>query len=73
MGCIATKTERQGGDLRTAAAREGGELNISVSLVCTVNLQAPYLRVEPEYVWLTESNLWEAIVSVETNRAWKAE
>ena len=72
MGCIATKTRREGGDLRTETGRQGGTLNISVSLVCTVNLQKPYLRVEPEYVWLTESNLWEAIVGVETNRAWVA-
>ena len=83
MGCIATHTTRQGGDLRTEAtrqggalgisvAREGGALGIRVSLVCTVNLQKPFLRVEPEYVWLTESNLWQAVVGVETNRAWKA-
>ena len=84
MGCIATHTTRQGGDLRTEAtrqggalgisvAREGGALGIRVSLVCTVNLQKSYLRVEPEYVWLTESNLWTAVMQVEANLQWQVE
>lgn len=84
MGCIATHTTRQGGNLRTEAtrqggtlgvstARQGGTLNISVSLVCSVNLQEPYIRVSPEYVWLTESNLWTAVMQVEANRPWHVE
>ena len=73
MGCIATHTTRQGGDLQTEATRQGGTLGIRVSLVCSVNLQEPYIRVEPEYVWLTESNLWQAVMQVESNRAWRVE
>ena len=84
MGCIATHTTRQGRDLRTEATRQGGALGVSVarlggalgirvSLVCSVNLQEPYIRVEPEYIWLTESNHWKAIVQVESNRAWTVE
>lgn len=84
MGCITTHTTRQGGDLRTEAtrqggalgvsvAREGGALGIRVSLVCSVNLQEPYIRVSPDYVWLTESNLWTAVMQVESNRPWRVE
>ena len=84
MGCIATHTTRQGGDLQTEAtrqggalgisvAREGGALGIRVSLVCSVNLQEPYIRVSPDYVWLTESNLWTAVMQVEANRPWHVE
>ena len=84
MGCRATHTTRQGGDLRTEAtrqggalgvsvAREGGALGIRVSLVCSVNLQEPYIRVSPDFVWLTESNLWTAVMQVEANRPWHVE
>lgn len=73
MGCISTHTTRQGGDLRTEATRQGGTLDISVSLVCSVNLQEPYIRVSPDFVWLTESNLWTAVMQVESNRPWRVE
>ena len=73
MGCIQTYTTRQGGDLRTEATRQGGALDISVSLVCSVNLQEPYIRVSPDFVWLTESNLWTAVMQVESNRPWRVE
>lgn len=84
MGCITTHTTRQGGDLRTEAtrqggtlgvsvAREGGSLDIRLSLVCSVNLQEPYIRVSPDFVWLTESNLWQAVMQVESNRPWHVE
>lgn len=71
MGCIQTYTTRQGGDLRTEATRQGGALG--VSLVCSVNLQEPYIRVSPDFVWLTESNLWTAVMQVESNRPWRVE
>lgn len=83
MGCIAThttriggfrtETGRLGGNLSTRFQREGGTLLVSVSLVCSVNNANGYVRVEPEYIWLTESNLFSAIVNVESNTGWKAE
>lgn len=83
MGCIATQARRLGGTLEAEArriggnlgistARKGGDLCVRASLICTVNLEKPYVRVEPEYIWLTESNLFTAIVGVESNRQWEA-
>lgn len=62
MGCLEIKTRRSGGDL-----------DIAVSIVCEVNLMGPFVRVNKEYIWLTESNLWRDIVGVESNTRWKAE
>ena len=83
MGCITTHTTRIGGirtetrrlegGLNPVIHREGGTLRITASLVCTVNNRKGYVRVEPEYIWLTESNLYSAIVNVESNVSWKAE
>ena len=44
----------------------------TVSRVCHAGTLF-YLRVEPQYIWLTESNLYSAIVNVESNVSWKAE
>ena len=82
MGCIQTHTERRGGTLvvqsgriggglSVGTSRQGGNLHVRTSLICTLNLEEPYLRVEPEYIWLTESNNWQALVKVESNRAWR--
>ena len=83
MGCITTHTTRIGGirtetrrlegGLNPVVSREGGTLRILASLICTVNNRKGYVRIEPEYIWLTESNLYSAIVNVESNVSWKAE
>ena len=73
IGGIRTETHRLGGRLHPVIHREGGTLRISASLICTVNNRKGYVRVEPQYIWLTESNLYSAIVNVESNVSWKAE
>lgn len=72
MGCISTHTARLGGTLKAGTARLGGTLRISVSQVCTVDISGPYVRASPECVWLTDDDLREAYVAVESNRTWTA-
>ena len=38
-----------------------------------VSIEGKFLRIEPEHVWLMESNLYEADVGVYSNAEWKAE
>ena len=72
MGCVRTFTRRMGGDITPCVAREGGDLRVGCSLICTVNHAARYVRVEPAYLWLEESNHYQDIVTVESNTGWKA-
>lgn len=80
-GCITARTARVGGgleitscrqdgDLRFAAARIGGGVGISTSLVCTVDPAKKVLKIEPEFIWLTESNGYSEIVNVLSNTDW---
>ena len=62
MGCITVHTTRKGGDC-----------NVTTSLVCSVNIAKNYVRVEPKYLWLTESNQFRDIVNVYSDLEWKAE
>ena len=73
IGGIQVEARRATPALGLQASRKGGTLRIAASLVCTVNHAMGYVRIEPQYVWLTESNLYSAIVSVESNVSWKAE
>ena len=84
MGCFKVKTTRTGGDLDvkasrnggmlcTCVSRTGGGLRVDISLVCMVSIEGKFLRIEPEHVWLMESNLYEADVGVYSNAEWKAE
>ena len=72
MGCISVHTERVGGTLRVCTVRTGGTLRVSVSVVCTADIEEGYVRTGSQCVWLTEDNLWEAAVAVESNRQWTA-
>ena len=80
-GCITARTARVGGgleitscrqdgDLRFAATRIGGGVGISTSLVCTVDPSKKVLKIEPEFIWLTESNGYSEIVNVLSNTDW---
>lgn len=62
MGCIRVHTTRIGNDCK-----------VTTSLVCSVNLAKNYVRVEPKYIWLTESNQFRDIVNVYSDVEWKAE
>ena len=73
IGGIQVEARRATPVFGLQASRQGGTLRISASLVCTVNHAKGYVRVEPQYIWLTESNLYSAIVGVESNVSWKAE
>ena len=72
IGGIQVEARRATPVLGLQASREGGTLRISASLVCTVNHAKGYVRVEPQYVWLTESNHFRALVEVQSNTAWEA-
>lgn len=82
MGCFKVKTTRTGGNLNvettrtggelyTCLSRTGGDLRVDISLVCMVSIEGKFLQVEPEHVWLMESNLYEADVDVHSNAEWK--
>ena len=72
IGGIQVEARRTTPVLGLQASRKGGTLRISASLVCTVNHAKGYVRVEPQYIWLTESNHFHAIVEVQSNTAWEA-
>lgn len=61
MGCITVRTTRQGGDCK-----------VTTSLVCSVNMAKNYVRVEPRYLWLTDSNQFRDIVNVYSDGEWNA-
>lgn len=44
----------------------------AMSHVCTVGRE-PYILVQPDVVWLTEANAYEAMMSVMSNVAWEIE
>ena len=73
IGGIQVEARRATPVLGLQASRQGGTLRIAASLVCTVNHAMGYVRIEPQYIWLTGSNLYSAIVNVESNVSWKAE
>lgn len=70
MGCIRTQTTRIGGDLRFNTSSIGGGLKISTSLVCSVDPNKKLLKIEPTFIWLTESNNFTEIVNVLSNTDW---
>lgn len=83
MGCISVHTSRIGGNLFVDTARIGGGLSIgttriggtchvTTSLICSINVANGYVRVEPKFIWLTESNNYTEIVEVFSNTDWKA-
>lgn len=72
-GTVRTQTARATRLLYPAVSRHGGALSIRASLVCTIDLVKKFVRIEPEYLWLTESNHFHAIVDVQSNTSWKAE
>lgn len=73
MGCITVHTTRNGGDCILNTSRIGGNCNVTTSLVCSINMLKNYVRVEPKYLWLTESNQFRDIVNVYSDLEWKAE
>lgn len=84
MGCFKVKTTRTGGNLKvettriggelyTCVSRTGGGLRVDISMVCMVSIEGKFLRIEPEHVWLMESNLYEADVDVYSNAEWEAQ
>lgn len=72
-GSLTVETARTGGELYTCVSRTGGNLRTEASLVCMVSIEGKFIRIEPEHVWLMESNLYEADVGVYSNAEWKAE
>lgn len=73
MGCISVHTSRIGGNLSVDTRRIGGTCHVTTSLVCSINVAKNYVRVEPKYIWLTESNQFRDIVNVYSDVQWKAE
>ncbi len=82
-GCLSATLTRVGEALEVTAQRIGTAPRLSVSrlgtplcasfgLVCTVEEDAKYLRVEPEYIWLMEGNDYTEDVLVWSNVEWIA-
>lgn len=81
MGCISAKitriggdliisVKRQKGDIKCATTRIGGTIKISTSLICAIDPTKKYIRVTPQFIWLTESNNYTEIVNVLSNTDW---
>ena len=70
MGCIKTVTTRIDGNLEISSKRNGGDLKITTSLVCLVDPSKKLLKIEPKFIWLTESNNFTEIVNVLSNTDW---
>lgn len=82
MACINGSVSLQGVGLTASAhaalslaggrvSRSGNGLQASVSLVCIA--ETAYLTVQPEFIWLTESNNFVADVEVISNTYWTTE
>lgn len=56
IGCLTVSVNRVGDGLKVNVNRVGDGLKVDCCLVCTAN-KVSYLRVEPEYVWLTPDML----------------
>lgn len=73
VGEFKTRTSRAITSSIPYFVRVGGSLRIRCSLICTINHAKGYVRIEPEYLWLTESNRYQGLVNVQSNTGWKAE
>lgn len=73
MGCIQVNIKRIGGDSILHMTRSTKTSVVKTSLVCSINMLKNYVRVEPKYIWLTESNQFRDIVNVYSDVQWKAE
>lgn len=73
MGCIQVNIKRIGGDSIIHTTRATKTSAVKTSLVCSINMLKNYVRVEPKYLWLTESNQFRDIVNVYSDVEWKAE
>lgn len=73
MGCIQVNIKRIGGDSIIHTTRATKNSFVKTSLVCSINMLKNYIRVEPKYIWLTESNQFRDIVNVYSDVEWKAE
>ena len=56
IGCLTVSAYRVGDGLNVKGNRVGDGLNVFCCVVCTVN-KVSYLRVDPDYVWLTPDML----------------
>lgn len=70
MGCLNIKAGRIGEGLNVSSRRVGEGLKVSCGLVCSVNA-ARVLKVEPEYIFLMETNNYTEEVCVISNVEWK--
>lgn len=81
MGCINVIVRRLGDLLMpsarridaapsVSASRIGGGLKVNCGLVCSVGQMGKYLNIEPEYIWLMESNRFTDDVVVWSNVEW---
>lgn len=69
-GDVIISTELQGGDIQFDATQIGGNIIINTSLVCSIDPTKKVLKVEPKFIWLTESNNYTEIVNVLSNTDW---
>lgn len=61
--------ERIGEGIGFSVMRIGGGLSVACSIVCNVNT-SNYVRVEPQYLWLTPANDFTDDVDVISNVVW---
>lgn len=80
-GCLSVSAYRLGDKMNISASKTNDDIKIFIkpigkkvvvvcSLVCTIN-RTSYLKVNPDYVWLTPDILSSGEFNIYSNVAWK--
>lgn len=76
MACLKANISRiTSGCVNASISEIGTRLKASCSIVCDVNTHNTgyFLIVEPQFIWLTEANGFEADFEVKSNTNWRIE
>ncbi len=71
MGCLNVKVSRVGSGIKVNTHRIGEGLKVNVGLICTVGTTKPYVRVNPDVVWVSPEIIRQLLV--ESNTQWRIE
>lgn len=70
MACFTLITKRLNDDISIKSDLSTPKINVNTTLICSLNIQKQYIRIEPEYLWLTEDNNFSDIVNVFSDIQW---
>lgn len=70
MGCITASGYRLGQSIEVSGFSRYAPLQVSGVAVCPLTT-APYIKITPQVIWLTESNGYSDYFDVESNIDWR--